>query len=231
MSSEESEYVNLAQPTLFDFTETSSGAVELFPSVWSALEDITSPDVSTRFSGLERLQLLKAHRLSPVVAYVLATRLDDPDLALRVEILKVLGKSLSSDSNGRPVAENVSRHLIAFLSQLKENTILALLEAVELAPEMEAAAARLINYCPYAGVYLSELLSDRKIVFALRRQAVRFIGLVGFLDAIPALERMEARLASRVAGQQLMPFAAPSIPDETDLLPEVQRTLSQLKYS
>lgn len=231
MSAEESEYINLVQPSLFDFTETSSGAVELFPAVWSALEDLTSPDTAARFSGLQRLQLINAHRLSPLAAYVLATRLIDPDPAFRVEILKTLGSTLTPDSQGSSATEGVIRHLVAFLSQIRQNTILAILEAVELAPEVEGSAARLINYCPYAGAYLSDLLVDRKTEFVLRKQAVRFIGLVGFLDAVPVLEKLEARLASRLAGQQVMSFVSPAASEDTELLPEVQKTLSQLKFA
>jgi HEAT repeat protein len=231
MSTEESDFVHLAQPALFDFTETSSGAVELFPSVWSALEDLTSQDSSARLSGLERLHLLNAHRLSPLVIYVLATRLNDPDLSVRVEVLKVLGRTFSSDAQGRPTAEAVNQHLTSFLAHMRGDTLLAILQTSAHAPELEAYAARLLNYCPYAGEYLAEVLLDRKADFSCRIQAARLIGLVGFLDAVPALERLEARLASRLAGQQAMPFAPPAAMDETELLPEVQKSLSQLKIS
>lgn len=40
--------INLNQPTLFDFTGSSSGTVELFPTVWSAAEELTSPDPEFR---------------------------------------------------------------------------------------------------------------------------------------------------------------------------------------
>jgi len=39
---------NISQPTLFDFSDSSSGVVELFPAVWSAVEGMTAPDVDTR---------------------------------------------------------------------------------------------------------------------------------------------------------------------------------------
>jgi hypothetical protein len=73
------------------------------------------------------------------------------------------------------------------------------------------------------------LLSDRKIPLSIRIESVDQLALVGFLDAIPALERMEARLAGRVSGQQQMPFAPPVQPEELDLLPALRQALVSLK--
>jgi hypothetical protein len=228
---QETESISIAQPALFDFREASSGMVELFPAVWSALEDLASPAVLPRLSALERLLALKAHRLSPLVVYVLASRLADPDITVRINVIKILADTLSTDSDGAANAENVNRYLIFYLGQLPYHAIEKMLEAVNAAPEIEALAARLLNFSTSAGSFLADYLSERKNSLILRRQAVRLIGLVGYLEAVPALERMEARLASRRQGQQLMPFAPPSAPDEADLLPDLQKTLFQLKYT
>jgi HEAT repeat protein len=230
-SQHEQEAITLAQPALFNFTETTSGAVELFPAVWSAVEDLTSPQPLARRSALLRIKELSAHRLSPLVAYILATRLADPDLDVRVGVIRLLAEILTPDPQGRQNAENVNRHLVSYLSQMDAGLLTAILEAVEMEPDVEALAARLVNYCPSAGTFLTELLIDRKKSLPLRRQAVRLIGLVGFLEALPGLEKLEARLVSRRNGQQLMPFAPPSTGDEMDLLPHVQKSLFQLRYT
>lgn len=226
---EDSVSINLTQPTLFDFTESTSGAVELFPAVWSAVEGLAAPEPAARHSALDRLIELGAPRLSPLVAYVLATRLADPDISVRVRIIRVLGEALRPDEYGRTIPGRVNRYLVDYLSQMRTRPIFALMEAVDHAPEIEPHAARLINNCPYAGGHLSAILADRKNPLGVRRQAAHFIGLVGFLDATPALERLETRLATRLHGQRSMPFAPPSASDEVELLPAVQKALGVLR--
>ena len=100
---------NLSQPALFDFSEPSSGAMELFPAVWSAAEDLTSPEAATRRAGLERLVEMGAPRLSPLIAYLLATRLTDPDLNLRTSVVQVLSDVLAPNKQGHSSPEAVSR--------------------------------------------------------------------------------------------------------------------------
>jgi hypothetical protein len=221
--------VNLSQPTLFDFDETTTGAIELFPAVWSALEDISAPEAPIRESGLERLLAFNAPRLSPLVAYVTVTRITDPDLSLRARAIRTVGKVLTPDSLGRPAPEQVVRTLAAYLSQMRIRSIYSLLQAVDESPELEPYVARLLNMSPYSGSHLAEIAQDRKKSLSIRRQAVHFIGQVGFLDAVSALERLESRLGARLSGQQAMHFAPPASSDEVVLLPEVQRVLSVLK--
>lgn len=218
----------IEQPSLFELVDVSTGAVELFPAVWNALEELISPDVKVRHLALDRLLELNAPRFSPLVAYVLATRLVDPDLALRARSIQVLGELQLPDQQGRVTPDNVLRHLSAYLSQMRTRRIYCLLEAVEFSPGIELHIARLLNACPYAGSHLVEILTDRKILLAIRRYAVRFIGLVGYLDAIPSLEKLTLRLVARLDGQQSMPFAPPLGQDETELLPDIQNALTSL---
>jgi hypothetical protein len=56
-----------------------------------------------------------------------------------------------------------------------------------------------------------------------------FIGTVGYLEAIPALERLAARLEARLSGQQAMTFAPPSQSEENELLPIVRSVLHLLQ--
>ena len=104
-----------------------------------------------------------------------------------------------------------------------------LLEVANAYPEVESKVASLFNLCSQSGESLVKIMYDRKIPFELRRQAIIFIGLVGFLEALPALEKFENRLESRMNGQKTMPFAPPSISDENSLLPVIQTTLALLK--
>lgn len=219
----------LLQPTLFDYGDDSSGAVELFPAVWSAAEDLFAPEVTIRQGGLERLIEFGAARLSPLIGALLVTRLSEPDLELRRRIVYTLGDSLKVDENGRYTPELVRQYLVYMLGQMRQRPIFALLEVAISDPLAEDTIARLLNACPYAGRHLTDILSERKFPLAVRRAAVHFIGLVGYLEAIPPLERMLVRLEARVAGQQTMPFAPPGNPDEAELLPEIRSALASLQ--
>ena len=50
---------------------------------------------------------------------------------------------------------------------------------------------------PYAGRHLADILSRTETAAGSAPQAAHYIGLVGYLDAIPALERILARLEAR----------------------------------
>ncbi len=77
--------VKIDQPPLFDLGDLSSGAVELFPAVWNAVEALVNQEPSIRQAGILQIVQLDAARLSPVVAYLVASRITDPDLEVRGE--------------------------------------------------------------------------------------------------------------------------------------------------
>ena len=221
--------INLTQPALFDFSDSTKGALELFPEVWNAAEKLTSPNLLERRDAIDHLIVLDAPRLSPLVAYIVATRIFDTDLELRYKAVGVLGKILSPRETGKLVPPAVRLHLKAFCSQMENQGFLNLLEVANAYPEAESKVAALLNLCSQSGEILVSIMGARKVPFELRRQAIIFIGRVGFLDAIPALERYESRLESRMNGQKSMPFAPPSTSEEKTLLPVIQTTLTLLK--
>jgi hypothetical protein len=219
------------QPAFIEVAETSIGVAELFPAVWNAAEGLTSPITRIRSEALDRLLELGAPRLSPLVAYLLATRLIDPDISLRYRVIQILGELLALDEQGRLAPEPVRRHLSGYLAQMRTRNIFALLEVAVSDPRAEPHISRLLNACPFAGNHLAEILADRNITLPIRQQAAYFIGRVGFLDALPTLERLAARLGTRLSGQQSMPFAPPpSGQDESELLPVVQNALRLLRF-
>ena len=55
------------------------------------------------------------------------------------------------------------------------------------------------------------------------------IGKVGYLDALPALARLEGRVEARLFGQKAMPFASHEKPNEAELLPAIQDALRVLR--
>jgi hypothetical protein len=123
----------------------------------------------------------------------------------------------------------VRQVLSARLSRMRTREIYALLQAALHDLAIETQTACLLKACPYAGNHLSDILASRKVPLPIRQQAVRFISMVGYLDAIPALERMAFRLESRLNGQQAMPFVPISGIDDTGLLPDVKSALASLQ--
>ncbi len=221
--------IHIEQPLLFEVSETATGTAELFPAVWSAAEGLTSPEVDLRRASLDRLLELGAPRLSPLVSYLLATRITDPDIGVRGKIVKALGGLFVADSNQQIAPEPVRRHLRAYLSQMRTRQIFSLLEVAAAYPDLESNIIHLLSSSPYAGNHLASILSERKNPLAVRRMAIHFIGKVGYLDAIPAMERLVTRLEARLTGQTTMPFAPPNEPDETSLLQPIQAALAALR--
>jgi len=225
---EESYYSGLPQLTLFNLGDTVTEAVELFPAVWRAAEALTMPEAGTRLYALEQLNKLNAPRVSPLIAYLVATRIDDPDIEVRTEAIQTLGRIFVQDEEGKLAADTVRYHLSEYLSQMRTRQVYSLLQAVVRQPDIIDHVACLLNACPYGGNHLVEILGSRKIQLDIRKQAVRLIGIVGYLDAIPALDRMLTRLESRIHGQQAMSFIPLAGVDDSALLPEIQLALKRL---
>jgi hypothetical protein len=220
--------VSEIQPGLWQSFDTSTGMLELFPEAWNAAEALCGPDARLRRQALARLDELGAARLSPLVVYLVAGRLTDPDLGVRCQAVRIAGDLLAQDKQGNLIPEPVRRYLVWTLSQMRMRSVFHLLEVAKEEPESTPQITRLLNACPYAGRHLADIALDRTFPLAERKQAVLFIGAVGYLDAIPPLERLASRLAARLKGQQTMSFAPPAQGDEDDLLPIVQSVLHLL---
>ena len=224
----EAYYSGPPQPTLFDMGDTDTSVVELFPAVWRAAEALTMPEAGTRRFALEHLNKLNAPRVSPLVAYLVATRIDDPDIEVRAKVVQTLGYIFVQDEEGKLASDTVRYYLSDYLSHMRTRQVYALLQVIVHQPDTVDHVAHLLNACPYGGNHLVEIFTSRKVGLAIRQQAVRLIGIVGYLDAIPALERMLARLESRIHGQQAMTFIPLAGVDDSTLLPEIQIALKKL---
>jgi hypothetical protein len=104
-----------------------------------------------------------------------------------------------------------------------------LLQVADFDPQYIDSVAVLLNSCSFAGNHLADILMDRSIVVSIRMRAVELIGQVGYLDAIPVLDRLRNRLEARLNGQQHMPFLTLEEGDEVALLPSIQATLEILQ--
>jgi hypothetical protein len=85
-----------------------------------------------------------------------------------------------------------------------------------------------MGFSSFAGEHLAGILANRQNPLPIRKQAARYIGQIGYLDALPSLERLAARLEARKNG------AADTIPldqnnDEGSLLPYLKDALAALQ--
>ena len=88
--------------------------VELFPAVWNAAEAITSPDVDVRLDGLTALEETNAAYYSPLVAYLVASRLVDPDLKMRARVIGLLGDVIQTVDVDPIILQDVRQHVAAY---------------------------------------------------------------------------------------------------------------------
>lgn len=223
------EHLMVSQLPLFDADEPASELLELFPSVWVAAENLSSTSLDHRSQALEYLKKTNAYRISPLIAYILYTRIDEPDLDLRAQVVGVLAEVFSPDASGQFALDTVRHHLSAHVARMRTREIYSLLQVLTVDSEFIQAVARLLNVCPYAGNQLADLAASRKIPMEIRCYAIQLIGEVGYLDALSTLERLLDRIESRLGGQQIMPFAPPTGVDESELLPVIKVALAQLR--
>jgi hypothetical protein len=185
------------QPDQSNIDGLDSNWNELLSVIWEAAESFTSPDLMTRISGLERLLSYDAVRQLSLVAYLLATRLDEPDIELRTRIVKTLANLADMNTGSGNLSEDVQRTLISCLSAMRTREVFALLQVVEYDKSTEKYVADLLSWCSFAGSHLAQILSNRDSSTEIRRQAASFIGLIGYLDALPVLQKLASRLESR----------------------------------
>jgi hypothetical protein len=209
--------------------EQSVGQIELFPTIWSAAENLLSQDRNEREEGLRCLTELDAARYSPLIAYLMITRLNDPDTAVRAGIVQALSDILSPGRDGKPTPEESYSLLCHYLAEMRTRQVYALLQVLDYDISTVRHVDRLLNLCPYAGNHLAKILVDKRLSLSIRKQAVEAIGRVGFLDTLPVLERLEARLETRQNGQGSMPFAPAAYNGEMELLPAIKGALACLR--
>lgn len=220
----------LTQPTLFAFRESSSETLELIPEVWKAAERLTSPLDEEREKGLAELKSLDICHLSPLIAYLLATRLTDPNLEIRFHIVQTLGDILRLKDEDQTTPDPVRRHLQGYLSRMRRRQIYAILQVADRYSASEENVAAILNMCSYAGAALSAILSDRKAPISIRQKAIYYCGRVGFLDSVPALERLISRLQALNERQTHMDFVSTERnAEEQTLLIYARAALEKLK--
>ena len=216
------------QPQLL-VLEGSIGAVELFPAVWKALEDLTTDDESLRSAALEQIAAMNAARISPVVSYFLVTRIVEPVLEIRSRVVEILSSVLTIDEEGYPAPEDVRNSLRLYLAAIRTRQIYALLQVSAEYNELESCVTLLLSASSFGGNHLVSILEERKNPIEIRKQAAIMIAQVGYIYTLPALEKIAGRLEANLAGQKAMSFITEKNSTEVDLLPFVEDAINALK--
>lgn len=210
-------------------------APRVVPSVdpWVAGEMFVSPHVEERRRGFAILFGTETVRRSALTAQLLTARVDEPDLALRAQVVQALADYFEVRGLEYRYPAEVRSVVAGHLRKFDRLQFLALLEIhnaardgrVRLTPD---SLTRLLGRIPNASLQLVRLAGDRDLSLRLRRAAIELIGRVGFTDAREALTGLETRIAGRRAGQMAMAFAPSDHADEQSLLPALQQTLRSL---
>ena len=216
------------QLPLFVYGEPTENILEVLPVVWNSTELLTSPDPFTRNHAIDAILELGVQRVSPLVVYMLATKLSDPEIGIRRRAVYILGDLLMDTSASSDAPENVRQTIVNALLNMNEETIYSLLEVAVVDPMVDRFLFQLFNSCPTAGKYLGEILSQWKHPLPIRQKAIYFVGLVGYTEVLPLLERLFNRLEARQNGQYTMSFAPRVIKHDEDILPLLRIAINRL---
>ena len=214
---------------LLQFEEPELFFPSNLPDVWAAAEACIAADLATRRQGVQAMIELGVLRSSPLAVYLFTTRLLEPDILLRIQIIQALAYLFEPDRQGLPAVEVARAKLVACLSKIGSDQIMALLQAADNSALCSPQVTRLLSRCAPAGAYLATLAADREEKLSIRRRAIYFIGQVGYLDALPILQKLQVRLEARLSGQQSFLEIPTGAADETSLLPDIQKAIEYLR--
>jgi len=221
-------FVNIENTDLLELENIDSSRFEFLPLIYDAAEAMVSNDRAIRWSGVQRMIEIQAGRVSPLVGYLFTTRLEEPDLELRVQIIKALVGMLEKDDQGQLPKTAVYQSVAGSLAGIRTRTVFSILQAVDFDPSVEPMAVKLLSYCSFAGTHLADIMANRNAPARIRKQAVHFIGRIGYLDALASLERLENRIETRRNGNGLVNDNLDE--DEVaDLLTSIKQALETLR--
>jgi hypothetical protein len=197
---------------------------------WTAGEMFISPHVEERRRGLAILCGSDSARKSSLTLHLLASRVDEPDMGLRAQIVHALADYFEIREREYRYPPEVRGLVAGLLRKFDRPQIVALLELLQAANRAHVGLrletlVRLTERIPAASSLLTHIASDRGQPLPLREAALRLIGQVGFTDARAVLEGLLLRLDGRRAGQMTMLFAPSDWPEDQALLPALRQAL------
>lgn len=201
---------------------------------WMAGEMFVSAHIEERRRGFALLFGSEAARRSALTPQLLASRVDEPDLNLRAQIVQALADYFEIRGRQYRYPAEIRAAVVGYLRKFERPQILALLDLQHAVREslvkfkVECLAC-VLERIPNVSMHLARIAGERSLALGLRCAAIELIGTVGFMDALPALEGLEVRLEGRRAGQLPMTFAPTDSPDDQQLIPALKETLRALR--
>jgi len=220
--------ISNVQLPLFVYGQPVENISELIPAVWTATEALASPDAVVRQHGIDDLLDLGAQRASPLVAFMIATCLSDQDIYIRRRVVYILADLINNESALIQTPENIRKTVTSYLHNMRQETIFGILEVAVIDTLAEKSIYHLLNACPFAGKYLGDILTEWKNPLAIRQRAIHFVGLVGYMESLPVMERLLDRMEARQNGQYSMSFVPPSVKSDEDIMPYLRIAIQKL---
>lgn len=223
------EFSFYVQPGLFEFQEYETGRLQSIPQLWFVAEALISTSTDARLAALNYIFEHDAAKGSTLITYILTTRIKDPTPGIRKKIIKILASLFKSDEGNMTASTDVKLYLYERLSAIEEEDVIAILQTVDMDSTLLDQAEQLFQNSSIAGYHLINIIADRNQPINIRKLAILYVGRIGYLDALPELERLENRLESKLAGQRSFTFTTAYTPKDTQLLPSIRTALSNLR--
>jgi len=162
--------------------------------LYEVLEKLISPQPNQREEALDQLYTKGLFTVSPLAAYLLATRVVDNDIEVRYHAIRYLGSLLDYERPGNAVFnEQTLKYVHNFFLEVDETEVKKILEIADIYLAAENFIKNILKICSCAGQILGGIVNDRKNPPNLRRQAVFFSGEIGFVEMVPILENLIQR--------------------------------------
>lgn len=198
---------------------------------WSAAEKFVSPAPQARREALAILVADRDLLFSPLVGFLLVSRIDEPELSLREQIACALARCFEADDLLSATPKETRDYLATLLRRAGRPQVERLLEIFGdgVGRRSARAVVTLLDRIPEAPTLLTKIAADRLAPFATRFAAILTLGELGAMGALPALEGLQTRIEGQRAGQMAMTFAPPSTPEDDKLLEALKTTITTLR--
>lgn len=198
---------------------------------WQAAEWLVSSDLECRRQGLAALGKRGDWLFTPLVTYLLASRVDEPDLELRGQIVSALAECSAGEGYEAPAPRAIRDYLFRLLAGFDRPQVERLLEVAGGAANgagLPTSVVTLLDRIPNLSNVLTRIAADRTAPAGTRAAAIAALGELGVIDALPVLEGLKTRIEGQAAGQLAMAFAPASNPDDGLLLEALRDAIDAL---
>jgi hypothetical protein len=185
--------------------------------LWEAGQMLISLDPDQRDQAIDRISTVEGFHDSPLVAYLLISRLAEPKIEIRFHLVQLIGSLLDFEAPGPHFSDQVLLFVHNELAHMTRDHFENLLEVSSRYLSSEGAVKNILKLCSYAGDVMGGIVNDRKQPVPIRQQAVIFCGELGLLESRIALKNLVRRVEkaskssasrkSRKDEEQLLTFA------------------------